>query len=305
MRAVLGPIRVGAMCLIAPLFCHAEKVAIAFDDLPQNGQLAPGSTRTSIARDTLAVLKKHRVPQAYGFINAVKVENDRDGVEALKLWVETGQPLGNHAYSHLDLHRTPADVFLKDVRLNEPALQLLEPGDQWRWFRYPYLHEGEELEKRRTVRKELLARGYRIVQVTLDYEDYLWNTAYVRCVAKRDTQAIAWLRTSYLDTAATYIDLGRELAKRLYGREISHVLLLHLGEYSSTILPDLLDLLQKKGFTLATLEEAQRDSAYEVDPDTALDYGGTLLEQLMEARKQKYTPWPKKPREKLTAICSP
>ena len=301
-----GSIRIGAICLIAPFFCHAERLAITFDDLPQNGQLAPGSTQVSIARDTLAVLKTQRVPQVYGFINAAKLEGNRDGVDALNLWVAAGERLGNHSYSHMDLHRNPSEAFLREVQLNEPVLELLDKGDTWRWFRYPYLHEGDELDKRRAVRAGLLARGYRIAQVTLDYEDYLWNTPYARCAPKGDRKAIEWLRTSYLDSASAYIDLSREIAKQVYDREISHVLLLHLGEFSSTILPDLFDLLRKKRFTLVTLEEAQRDTAYEVDPDAASSYGGTLLEQLMEARGLKYgTPWPKKPTKQLTAVCAP
>ena len=65
-----------------------------------------------------------------------------------------------------------------------------------------------------------------------------------------------------LNTASAYLDLGRELAKLVYGHEINYVLLMHLGAFSSTILPDALDLLQKKGFKLVTLEEAESDPAY-------------------------------------------
>src|ERR1039458_3810809 len=39
--------------------------------------------------------------------------------------------------------------------------------------------------------------------------------------------------------------------------------------------------LQKKGFTLVTLEEAEIDPAYETDPDAGSKYGGTLLEEWM------------------------
>jgi peptidoglycan/xylan/chitin deacetylase (PgdA/CDA1 family) len=305
MRARSGSIRVGVLCLLAPLLCHAEKVAVTFDDLPLNGQLAPGTTQALIARDTLAVLKRLRVPQVYGFINAAKLEGNRDGAEALKLWMAAGQRLGNHTYAHMDLHQNTAEAFSRQVRMNEPVLELLDKGDMWRWFRYPYLHEGNEIEKRRLARKDLLDHGYQIAQVTLDYEDYLWNTPYARCVVSGDSKAKEWLRTSYLDTASAYLDLGRALARQVYGREINHVLLLHLGQFSSTILPDLFDLLRKKGFTLVTLEEAQRDPAYQLDPDAASSYGGTLLEQLMEARGLKYSPWPSKPVKELAAICSP
>jgi peptidoglycan/xylan/chitin deacetylase (PgdA/CDA1 family) len=303
--AALRRIAVVLVGLAAALPCamHAENVAITFDDLPLNGTLAPGMTRAQIVKDVLRVLKAHHVPQVYGFINAGKLEADEDAAEALKLWVAGGQRVGNHTYSHVDLHKSTADDFLRDLRLDEPALELLDNSHTWRWLRYPYLREGDTLDKRREVRARLRERGYRVAQVTLDYEDYLWNSAYARCAGKSDQHSIAWLRSSYLATAAQYLDADRQMAQLVFGHEINHVLLLHLGTFSSTILPDLLDLLSRKGFTLVTLEKAQADPAYESDPDAASRYGGTLLEQWMDARALKYPAIAKKPYKELEAIC--
>ncbi len=290
-------------CLLAPWSAHGEPLAITFDDLPLNGILAPGTTRAGIVTDVLAVLKQHAVPQVVGFVNAKKLEGTPDGAEALKLWVAAGQRVGNHTYAHSDLSEEPADAFLQDVRQNEPALELLATGDDWHWFRYPYLREGDALEKRRAVRAQLAARGYRIAQVTLDYEDYLWNSAFARCSAKHDERSIAWLHESYLRIASAYLDADREMAKAVFGREISHVLLLHLGAYSSQILPYVIELLRQKGFTLVTLEEAQRDAAYDSDPDAGSKQGGTLLEQWLDARRIKYPSVPRKPYREIEAIC--
>jgi peptidoglycan-N-acetylglucosamine deacetylase len=283
---------------------RAEKVALTFDDLPLNGELSPGMTRSGIVRDVLSVLKARKVPPVYGFINAQRMEDAADGAEALRLWVAGGQRVANHAYSHPDLTRTKAEDFLADVRRNEPVLQLLDPRNDWHWFRYPYLREGDTLEKRHQVRQGLVARGYRIAQVTLDYEDYLWNTPYARCRARADLEGLDWLRSSYLEAARGFLETNRQMAQQLYGRPIDHVLLLHLGAYTSTILPELLDLLRSLGFELATLEDVQRDTAYAEDPDNGSAQGGTLLEQLMDARKLKYPPVPLKPRQQLAQVCS-
>ncbi len=300
--AVLGGLLLSTGGL-SPAYVRAENVAITFDDLPLNGNLAPGMTQAHVVEDVLTVLKKHRVPQVYGFVNAGKLEGNADGAQALKLWVAAGEGVGNHTYSHLDLHKAKSEDFFQDVRLDEPALELLDSNGAWRWLRYPYLREGDTLEKRRAVRTGLKNRGYRIAQVTLDYEDYLWNSAYARCVAKGDKDAIAWLHSSYLETASQYLDLDRQMAKLVFGRQINHVLLLHLGAFSSSILPDLLDLLTSKGFTLVTLETAQSDPAYDSDPDAASKFGGTLLEQWMDARALKYPSIAKKPYKQLESLC--
>jgi peptidoglycan/xylan/chitin deacetylase (PgdA/CDA1 family) len=290
------------LCGIAAV-CAAQKVAITFDDLPLNGDLPTGVTRVQIARDTLAVLNARHAPAAYGFINAKKLEGNPDSAEALKIWA-AAEPFGNHTYGHMNLNANPAEAFEREIEENEPALELLAGKDgNWHWLRYPFLHEGETAEKRRAVRAYLQAHGYRVAQVTLDWEDYLWNSAYARCAAKNDAQSIAWLKSSYLSIESSYLDLGRDLAKLVYGHDINHVLLLHLGAFSSAILPDALDLMQKKGFTFVTLEEAESDSVYEGDPDVGSKYGGTLLELWIEAKKIKFPAVMEKPYKELREIC--
>jgi peptidoglycan/xylan/chitin deacetylase (PgdA/CDA1 family) len=282
---------------------RAQKVAITFDDLPLNGDLPPGMTRVEIVGNTLAVLKMLHVPAVYGFVNAKKLEENTDAAEALKLWADA-EPVGNHTYGHMDLNANPAEAFEREIEEDEPVLELVAAKDaNWYWLRYPFLREGDTVEKRRAVRAFLDAHHYRVAQVTLDWEDYLWNSAYARCVAKNDAKSIAWLRSSYLDTESAYLDSGREMAKLVYGHDINHVLLLHLGAFSSTILPEALGLLEKKGFKLVTLEEAESDPAYGTDPDAGSKYGGTLLEEWMEARKIKYSAVKEKPYKELKEIC--
>src|SRR5882757_4172632 len=282
--------------------CPAQKLAITFDDLPLNGLLPPGVTRVETAKNVLAILKERNVPPVYGFINAKKLEGNADAAEALKLWAAT-EPVGNHTYAHMDLEQNTAEAFEREIEGDEPVLELLSNRDDWHWLRYPYLHEGDTVEKRRAVRTYLKVRGYKIAQVTLDWEDYLWNTAYARCVGKNDKNSIAWLRSSYLNTASEFLDLGREQAKLIYGREINYVLLLHRGAFTSTILPEALDLLKKKGFKLVTLEEAESDAAYESDPDVGLHDAGTLLDQWMQVKQIKYPEHAEKPYKEIEAVC--
>jgi len=305
-RHGLLPGTAGLVCaifLLAAGPASAQKVAITFDDLPLNGDLPPGMTRVDIVRKTLAVLKARHVPPAYGFVNARKLEGNADAAEALKVWAAS-EPVGNHTYSHMDLNENPAEAFEREIDSNEPVLELIAGKNaDWHWLRYPFLREGDTVEKRRAVRSYLQAHQYRVAQVTLDWEDYLWNSAYARCAAKDDAKSIAWLRSSYLDTASSYLDLGRHLTNLVYGHDINHVLLLHLGAFSSTIVPDVLDLLAHKGFTLATLQEAESDPAYETDPDVGSKHGGTLLELWIEAKKIPFPPVAAKPYRELREIC--
>jgi peptidoglycan/xylan/chitin deacetylase (PgdA/CDA1 family) len=286
------------------------KIALTFDDLPTNGSLAPGAKASDNTAATMRVLKKHRIPPSYGFINARQLERNPDGAVALQTWVKAGHPLANHTYTHLDFSKVTVEEFQREILRNEPALALLMPpgsfrgAHDWRWFRYPFLHEGDTVEKRRAVRAFLAASGYRIAQVTIDFEDYLWNGAHARCVAKQDEAAIRWLRESYVQAATEFTRLQVGMSREVFGRDIHHVMLLHLGSFSPHILPDLFAVLKQEGFDIVTLEEAQSDPVYAQDPDIGEAGGRTHTHMTMQARG---IPWPanapQKPRERLAAIC--
>jgi peptidoglycan/xylan/chitin deacetylase (PgdA/CDA1 family) len=279
------------------------EVAITVDDLPAHGDMPSGVTRAKIAQSMTETFKAKGVPSVYGFVNAKRPEGDEVREEVLKVWTDAGFPLGNHTYSHVDLNAATPQEFEAEIASNEAILQQFDGARDWHWFRYPFLHEGNTLEKRHAIRKYLQEHGYKVAQVTLDFGDYAWNNPYARCMAKQDNQAIAWLKFTYLNTAANDIALDRKLSALLFGRDIKYVLLLHIGAFDRVMLPDLLDLFKKQGFDFISLDEAEKDTAYQSDPDAPLKYGGTLLEQLIESKPLKYPPHPDRPIAKLDAIC--
>jgi peptidoglycan/xylan/chitin deacetylase (PgdA/CDA1 family) len=255
-------------------------VALTFDDLPSHGPLPQGMSRVDVAKSIIETLRKYNAPPTYGFINAKKVDDRPADAEVLRLWRAAGFPLGNHAYSHMDLHANTADAFERDVLANEPALRSLMVDQKWQWFRYPYLREGDTPEKYHAVRATLAKHGYRVAQVTLDFNDYAYNDPYARCLARSDSESIAWLKQSYLDRASASLTRGQDAARAFFGRDINHVMLLHIGGFETVMLPALLDLLRERGFTLTTLEDAQTDDAYKTVPDRQGNWNGTLLNQM-------------------------
>jgi peptidoglycan-N-acetylglucosamine deacetylase len=286
-----------------PPYAETQEVAITFDDLPAHGPLPVGTTRSDVARSILATLKDAKIPEIYGFINAGKLEKNPEDIEFLKLWREAGQPLGNHTYTHMNFNEYTVAAFEENIEKNESILKTLMEGKDWHWFRYPYLWEGDTLEKRRAVRGYLKEHGYRIAQVTMDFEDYAWNGPYARCMEKKDEKAIAWLKQSYLETASEYFALDHKLTQQVFGREIKHVLLMHVGAFDAVMLPQLLRQMKNEGYKFVTIAEAEADPAYLADPDTALKNGGTLLDQLFEARHLTYPQHKDKPMKELNEIC--
>jgi peptidoglycan-N-acetylglucosamine deacetylase len=283
---------------------RAQEMAITFDDLPAHGPLPAGTTREDVTRKILAAFKEAKVPEVYGFINAAKLQAHPEDLKVLRMWREAGQPLGNHTLDHMSLNNSPLAAFEGNVEKNEAILKELMGKEDWHWFRYPYLDEGDTLEKRRAARAYLKGHGYQIAQVTLDFEDYAWNGPYARCSDKKNEKAIAWLKESYLKTAADYVKLGRDMSQQLFHRDIKYVLLMHIGAFDAEMLPQLLAQLRNQGFRFITLEEAQRDPAYEIDPDITRKEGTILQEQIFDARHMPVPPHAEKPMRQLQELCS-
>jgi peptidoglycan/xylan/chitin deacetylase (PgdA/CDA1 family) len=281
---------------------RSQQMAVTFDDLPVHGAMPAGTTRLEIAQSILATLKRGKLPPVYGFINGGRGAEDPISLAVLEAWRGAGQPLGNHTWAHLDLNKESPEEFGEEVLRNEPLLRSLMGKKDWHWLRYPYLHEGDTAEKRRAVRSWLVAHGYKIAEVSMDFEDYLWNEPYARCVAKHDEASKRKLHDSYLAVADQYYGTFRELSQLVYGRDVKYVLLMHVGAFDARMLPELLRLYRAKGVKFISLPDALSDPAYQDDPDIGEPTGGTFLELMMQKKKIKFPP-NSKPYKELEAMC--
>jgi peptidoglycan/xylan/chitin deacetylase (PgdA/CDA1 family) len=282
----------------------AARVALTFDDLPNHGPLPQGLTRVDIATRIIAALRQRNAPPIYGFINAKGLETEPGSDAVLKLWRAAGFPLGNHAFSHMDLHANPADAFEQDILGNETTLRTFMGDQDWHWFRYPYLREGDTADKYHAVRGFLKEHGYSVAEVTLSFDDYAYNEPYARCLAKGDTKGIEWLKDSYLTRAGESLTRGQEQARTAFGHDIPHIMLLHIGGFETVMVPRLLDLLQQRNFTLITLQEAAKDPAYAQEPTLTANWNGSLLQQWLTARHVPPAPRPSPSIfEQLSAVC--
>ena len=287
------------------------EVAVTVDDLPQAGDAAPGMSREEIARNVIAALKSNGVRHVYGFVNGYSLQYSPDGIEILKGWLRAGNPLGNHTFNHSDLNQVTVETYIADIERLDRLLLTLAPVSPLirdrRVFRYPYLAEGDTLAKRDAIRSYLAAHGYKIAEVTIDYQDWAWNAAYIRCRSQHDERSIGWLQQHLVDSADRHLRGARGLAQRLFGRDIAQILLIHIGAFDALTLNGLLNHWRARGVKFVTLERALRDPAYQLNPNLPLDRGLTFLEAAAAARRVDITPFSDQlfPVENLNKVCAP
>jgi peptidoglycan/xylan/chitin deacetylase (PgdA/CDA1 family) len=276
-----------AAVLAAGVSAGAQQIAFTWDDVPAHSALPAGETRVEIGKKLIAAMQAEHMDSVWGFVNGVAMEREPASEPMMKDWRAAGFPLGNHAWSHMNLNTASLADWEADVLKNEPVLEKYAAGSDWHWLRYPYLAEGDTKEKRDGARKFLAEHHYKIAAVTMSFGDYMWNEPYARCVAKNDTAAIAQLEASYIDAAAQDADFRRAMAKALFGHDIPYVLLIHVGAFDARMLPRLLKMYREKGFSFITLEEAEKDPFYKSSVDPSLPYQPDSLEGAMAAQGLK------------------
>ena len=292
-------------CSLQPSLAHPPKpsalMAITVDDIPRHGELQPGVTWHEVSQEIVSALQAEGAP-AYGFVNGANAEQNRDTVAALRQWSEAF-PVGNHTWSHANLDAVTASEYRREIVRNEVLLERLSHGRDWGWFRYPDLAVGTDPAKRSAIRQYLARNGYRIAAVTIDFGDLAYNDPYARCVAKGDQEAIAALEKEYLDSAHDSAVVSQEMAKALYGADIPHVLLTHVGVFEARMYPRLLNLYREMGFRFVTLGQAQNHPHYAEDNDPGLPAAPSGLEPKMDGKGLK--PPPKRaPTLDLDTICN-
>ena len=259
--AILCPLLIGAP---SPALAQGIPLAITVDDLPAHGPVPPGVSRIDVAGDMIGAFLSANVP-AYGFVNGAFEAKDPQGKLVLVVWKAAKLELGNHSLSHLHLSEIGAEAFLTDVDKGEAFVKGAP-----KVLRYPFLDEGKDPAVRDAVRAGLAKRKYKVAAVTLSFDDYAYNDPYVRCLAQKDDAAVKALEERYLASARVDAERARAITKARLGRDIPHVLLLHIGSFGAKMMPRLLAQYREMGFTFASLDAVQKDPFYAGANDLSL-----------------------------------
>lgn len=287
----------------------AMEMAITVDDLPAHGPLPSNKTRLDVVNEMLVVFKKHHLKGVYGFINGEKIDQEPANDQVLQIWIREGQLLGNHTFSHLDLAQVSAAQFIGDIQKNDSVLAKLLPHSNYqKYFRYPYLAEGDTQSKRDVVRNYLSNNHYSIAPVTIDFFDYEWNAPYVRCLKLHQDKNIQWLRSSYLEQSVQALTVAHSLSELLFKRDIKQILLIHIGSFDAAMLDQLLTAYEQAGVKFIPLAVALQDDAYQINPNVVQARTYTFLNEIRLAKDLKNPRAVSKiykdlPEAKLASLC--
>ena len=104
----------------------------------------------------------------------------------------------------------------------------------------------------------------------MSFSDWAFTGAYARCTAAGNQAAVSELEQLYLRSARENIDASRDAARKLYGRDIPYVLLMHVSAMSAHMMPQVVRLYRSAGFRWVSLAQAESDPAYAAYTDLSL-----------------------------------
>jgi peptidoglycan/xylan/chitin deacetylase (PgdA/CDA1 family) len=247
-------------------------ISFSFDD----GSIKDYPQNTNVDWNLMLLnkLKQHKI-EAVLFVKGKNLDNNR-GKEIITSWDNNGHLIANHTYSHPYFNS-------KKVSLNQFKNELLKNDslisnyvNYTKLFRFPYLKEGNTLEKRDGFRTFLKKQNYRVGHVTIDASDWYIDQRLIKKLSEKSSVDLTPFKEYYikhiLDRATYYNNLGIELT----GDQIHHSLLLHHNLTAALFIDELIVEFKKRGWKIINAKEAYQHSIYNKHPNN-LPAGESLL----------------------------
>jgi peptidoglycan/xylan/chitin deacetylase (PgdA/CDA1 family) len=239
------------------------KVAITIDD--PNVNETPLMSWQERNNSILETLKKHNL-QAALFVCGKRVLSD-SGKTLLQQWNDAGHLICNHSFSHnyyhanaITLQHTIEDFLQCDSIINGYSMYT-------KLYRYPFLKEGNTLEKRDGFRKFLDEHNYKIGYVSIDASDWYIDGRLIDSLKQNPLLDYTRYKEFYLHHILDRAQYYNNLALEVTGRQITHTLLLHHSLLNALFLDDLIQMFEQNGWEVVNASYAFKDPVFSERPD--------------------------------------
>ena len=210
-------------------------------------------------------LAKHNLKAAL-FVCGEKTDPPA-GRKLLQRWDSSGHLICNHSYSHHYYHSSKIDIntYLDDIARCD---QIINKYDNYtKLFRYPYLKEGNTIEKRDTARAYLKTHDYSHGYVSIDASDWYIDQRLNKRLKENKSADISAYYDFYIQHIQERAAYYSGLAAKFYSKPINHTLLIHHNLLNALFLDQLLTNLKSSGWDLIDADKAFTDPIYLNEPD--------------------------------------
>ena len=251
---------------------NKPKISFTFDDGSIDDM--PGYKLEEWNQMLLDNLKKYNL-KAVLFSKGLN-KNTEKGQYVLRSWNDAGHKIGNHTIDHQNFSSKKISLEDFEAELINNDTIISKFSNYYKYFRFPYLKEGNTEEKINGFRQFLKERGYKTGHVTIDASDWYIDGRLVKRFKTDPKADVSGFRNFYIEHLfgrALYYD---SLAFQLTGRRISHVILLHHNLAAALFLGDLIQYFKDNGWEVMDADKAFEDEIYNTET-TIITAGESLI----------------------------
>lgn len=257
---------------------QAGRMALTFERLPAM-KPHPYWTPREVSNLVLRALESEQIP-AMGFVIEDRIQENPADYLVVQDWARKGHLLGNNTYAYVDFHALTVKDFLENVADGQRSLRRASriEGFNFRFIRFPQLHQGETEKKREDIAEALENANYTIVPVTVKLSDYIFNRPYADNFTRPEQLEI--LKRLFLQHVEESLNYAEGQSDLIFGRQIPHIFQLRLGIATASFLKDLINMLKDRGYSFISVLEALEDPAYSTEENYAGPLGLTFLDRV-------------------------
>lgn len=203
-----------------------KKIVLTFDDTPSgvHTELSPNERREKITN----TLRSYGLKPIF-FSNPYSRINENNFQQLIKYSNEFN--IANHGNNHLFASEIEFNKFEEDFI--EAHRHLSNLKNYKKLYRFPYLDEPTQTNKRKKIKSFLLDQGYKVAYTTVLIEDWYFNKNQ-------------WNTNRYLNQIENELGFQEELIEQYHLNLTTHVLGLHENDLNANSLSMILDKLSKK-----------------------------------------------------------
>lgn len=249
----------------------AKQLALSFDDGLDPTQ---DQTAAAINQAILATLNRYQI-KAIVFPAVNKIGGEA-GLALIEQWAEQGHRIGNHSALHLNLNKPEVSIEQYLASMQQGHARFSQLSGFVARYRFPYLKEGDTLQKREAVRAWLREHHYQSGAVSIDASDWFYNQLYLKYQQQHEQQKLTQLKAAYISHLLQRADYYDHLAQQTIGRSPKHVLLLHVRAINAAWLPEVITAFHQAGWQFVDSDTAYQDPVYALQLNV-LPAGESLL----------------------------
>jgi len=248
----------------AYISCYSQKqIAITIDDPNTYGTVLLNWQDRN--KSILNTLEKHKIKAAL-FVCGMRL-NDSNGIELLQKWDEKNHLICNHSYSHR-YYNSPSltsDLFISDYKKCDSVIK--KSKNYTKFFRFPFLKEGDTKEKRDAMRMQLEKDGYKNGHVSIDASDWYIDSEIAKVLKDDINSNLEPYKEYYIKHILERAKYYDSLANLIFKKQIKHTLLVHHSLLNALFLDDLLFALKKNGWQIIDAQVAYEDKIFDLKPE--------------------------------------